>query len=103
MQERNLTVMARLRFPGRPGSRVEKQRIHYGIDDIVDSSDPSICFIDNLQSGLQEFKELFGESEVNYSLVDCFDPKWLPSKLLLQKEYNFKLFLTVCSLQTISG
>ena len=57
--------MARMRFPGRPGGRVGKTRISYAFDESfkepLDSTD--ICIL-NFQNGLQEFRDLCGESEV---------------------------------------
>lgn len=59
--------MARLRFPGRPGCRADRQGIFYFTEDVRDSSDPVLLLISNLQNGLREFKELCGESEVKTS------------------------------------
>ena len=61
--------MARLRFPGRPGCRVDRVGIPYCADDVNESSDPALQFVANLRRGLQEFRQLCGESEVNRLVV----------------------------------
>ena len=63
--------MARLRFPGRPGCRADRVRIPYCADAVPESADPSLQVVSTLRRGLQEFKELFGDSEVNCLVVIC--------------------------------
>lgn len=43
--------------------------IPYCADDVNDSPDPALQFIANLHRGLQEFRQLCGESEVNCFVV----------------------------------
>jgi hypothetical protein len=60
--------MARMRFPGRPGVRVDRVRSPANNDDFDRSADPALQLVSNLRYGLQEFREICGESEVS-----CFD------------------------------
>ena len=57
--------MARLRFPGRPGCRFDRNLVKH----VGDGSSLNLEFesklIANIQNGLQRFNELFGE-DVSY-------------------------------------
>ena len=56
-------VMARLRFPGRPGHRFDRISVRYFADDVKNISDPAIAFLPQFKRGLQLFRELVGESD----------------------------------------
>ena len=76
---RDQSIMARMRFPGRPGNRVDRVSIPFYSEDLNGNSDPAIQLVSNLRYGLQEFNELCGDSEVSALRRLSFDPKWLPS------------------------
>ena len=58
-----LSKMARLRFPGRPGCRFDRFGVHYGSDERYHGTDVSTQVVSNIHRGLQVFRELFGESD----------------------------------------
>ena len=68
-----ISKMARLRFPGRPGYRFDRLGVRYGVDEGQRGLDPTTRLIANIHRGLRFFREHFGESdEVNHlSFFKC--------------------------------
>ncbi|KAK3107240.1 hypothetical protein FSP39_010101 [Pinctada imbricata] len=55
--------MARLRFPGRPGCRFDRQGVRYGADEAKNVQDPTLSFVASIHRGLLAFRELVGASD----------------------------------------
>ena len=69
--------MARLRFPGRPGYRFDRQGVRYGADEVKNIKDPSLAIVAYIHQGLRQFRELFGESdEVMFTPLCLPGSKW---------------------------
>lgn len=65
-------MMARLRFPGRPGHRFDRISVKYFAEDVKNSHDPSLAYLPQFQRGLKSFRDIVGFSdEVIVLLTRC--------------------------------
>ncbi|CAG5125281.1 unnamed protein product, partial [Candidula unifasciata] len=66
--------MARLRFPGRPGYRFDRIGVRYSADEARITTDPTLSIITSIHKGLQQFRDIFGDSDEDDTEFCGFTP-----------------------------
>lgn len=97
-----LIVMARPRFPGRPGCRYERISVRYLEEESRTQTDPNFGLVLSFRCGLKQFRELVGESDevrsINYSCYPQNGRHRTVYQSRLERNLSFKPSLSIVDL-----